>query len=263
MHTRRKSLVAMIVLAILIIVVAIAASWLYHQQPRADTATVAQNTVPGMSTYTDADFGFSFWYPSSAHITKRQADPSLGSAREDSTIMNGKGTSIQGVVEALDFTAYEVYSPSMSILSSVDAGPLGSQNDRYYYDAKEAEWMSFSDGGPRGDVGGVSLVDISNETMGGLPTFGGYTRFAEKVIVALSTTRFLAIYSKCNDATDYLCTTNPQRPYSGLSKFLNSVKTIEAVDPKSAVSADETLDWGQVRAIRDEAYSYGIPVHQE
>jgi hypothetical protein len=221
------------------------------QELASGTLTIKTNddmsvSVPSMSKYTDSDFGFSFWYPTNVDIRKTQPDANSGSTRDHSDIMNGQGTVIQGIVNAPDFTAYEVYSPSMSILSAVDAGPFGSDYDKYFFDKTSHTWMYQNDGGPTGKSGGTNPADVSKNTMGGLHIFQGYTRFGLKVILPLSAHNFLVVYAKCNDATDYSCA-------DGGTKFKTSLQTIVATDPSVAtpVSAAE-----QIAAIQAEKQAY-------
>jgi hypothetical protein len=220
----------------------------------ANTSAVSTNiSVAGMKQYTDSTFGFSFWYPASMQVTKTQPQSNSSSMYDNSTIVNGPNTQVLGVITAPEFTAYEVYSPNMSILSSVDAGPVGSDYDKYFFDTQTHTWMYASDGGPTGAAGGTTAADTSNNTMGGLHIFNGYTRFGYKVIIPLSAEDFLAIYAKCNDATDYTCEGTNGAAASALDRFKASIETIVATNPAVATpvsTAQQTAD------IQTEANAY-------
>jgi hypothetical protein len=213
-------------------------------------------SVHGMSKYTDSSFGFSFWYPisGSVSITPDSFYSSHGTTVSGwSTYMYGPNTSIVKSIEAPEFTIDEVYSPNMSILDAVDAGPFGSDTDKYFFNPSLHTWMEQTDGGPRGGPGGTGPADTSNNTMGGLHILYGYTRFAIKVIIPLSAQHFLAIYSKCNDASDYLCNENDTSVQSAINKFKTSIQTIVATDPLVATPVSAAQ---QTATIQAEAAAY-------
>ncbi len=211
----------------------------------------ASITVAGMQKYTDSNFGFSFWYPNTGSVQVIPTDakqPGID-VNAYSGILYGANTKILKTIQAPEFTINEVYSPNMSILSSVDAGPGGSNYDKYFFDPQTHTWMYASDGGPAQIThGGTTAADVSNNTMGGLHIFQGYTRFGIKNIIPLSAQNFLVFYSKCSDATDYLCSQG-----SGKDKFNKSVQTIVATDPSVATPVSATL---QTQAVQAEANAY-------
>jgi|GEM_PF-5883306 len=206
------------------------------------------SAVPGMSKYTDTDFGFSFWYPSDKKIESTQI-----TAAQDSAYKYGVGAQVVKTIIAPEFSLEEVSSPSMSILSAVDAGCCGSNYDKYFFDTQTHTWMYADDGGPKGGAGGINPADVSKNTMGGLHIFPGYTRFGNKVIIPLSATHFLVLYSACNGASEYDCG-SANDPTSGYSRFYAALKTIVATDPSVAtpVSAAE-----QQAVIQAEKSAYG------
>lgn len=217
-------------------------------------------SVLGMRQYTDSSFGFSFWYPSSMQVTKTQPQLNSGSSVNDSTIMNGPNTQILGVITAPEFTAYEVYSPDMSILSSVDPGPSGSDYDKYFFDTQTHTWMYASDGGPTGVAGGTTAADTSNNTIGGLHVFNGYTRFGYKVIIPLSANDFIVVYAKCNDATNYTCEGTNGAAGTALDRFKASIKTIVAVDPSVATPISVVQQTAIIQAEANTYVGYTAPV---
>jgi len=205
-------------------------------------------SVPGMSEYTDASFGFSFWYPSSDTVV-----PTQYTSVQDGSYLYGTETVIVRHIKAPEFSIDEVVSPTMSVLSSVDPGPFGSDVDKYFFDANTHTWMYTSDGGPKGAAGGTTPADVSNNTMGGLHIFIGYTRFGNKVIIPLSATHFLALSSSCNAATDYDCG-SASDPTSGYNRFMDSVKTIVATDPSVATPVSAAEQQATIQA-EQQAYA--------
>lgn len=147
--------------------------------------------VAGMSKYTDADFGFSFWYPSGLEIENRTTN-SDGS----SFVSNyGSNTKVLRVISAKDnFLIEEVYSPDTSLYYQESPGPFGSDFDHYYFNSQTHTWMDVNDGGPTGKYsGGTQAADISKNTMGGLHMFYGYVRFSSGYVIPLSAQHFLFI----------------------------------------------------------------------
>ncbi len=201
-------------------------------------------SVKGMSKYTDSSFGFSFWYPSSMNVTVAPI------TNDYSSYMYGVNTKVLKTILAPEFRIDEVYSPDTSILSSTDAGPLGSHDNKYFFNFQTHTWMYFSDGSPTGKNSGTSTADVSYNTMGGLHIFNGYTRFGTRVIIPLTAHNFLTLYSKCNDATDYLCSQG-----NGLDRFNKAVKTILATDPLVATPVSQSE---QIKAIQAEADAYVV-----
>jgi hypothetical protein len=193
-------------------------------------------SAPGMSQYTDSSFGFSFWYPSSKQVQKFPPQTNSSNTVDDSGVMYGLGTVILGSISAPDFGASEVYSPSMSILSSVDPGPFGSNIDKYFFDMQSHTWMYTDDGGPKGGAGGTTPADVSKNTMGGLHIFQGYMRFGIKEIIPLSAQHFLVVYIVCDSET-----ADTKANQNCKDRFNTSVQTITATDPSVAtpVSAAE------------------------
>ena len=129
-------------------------------------------SVPGMSEYTDSDFGFSFWYPSTWSVNK---------------IKSGSGS----------FSPWEITiaNPSnnaqnLSILEVTDDS-VADASGSYYFDAQAGVWMH--------QMGGQFLqpADISNNTMGGLHIFPGNG----DSFVPLSASKFLTVSAWNTDST--------------------------------------------------------------
>ena len=197
-----------------------------------DTAPVS---APGMTKYTDSDFGFSFWYPSNWVV-------SIGAPDEyESKFYTGGSISRQifardpangrtGV--AID----EFTSVDRSITDSNPCGPLdGCPNAaRYFFDVGTHTWMVEAQ--YAGSPSVTAAETVSNNTMGGLHIFSGTARFGDDAIVPLSARNFL-IFS----------------PGETGGRYRELVNTVVATDPSVAtpVSAAE-----QIQAIQAERDAY-------
>jgi hypothetical protein len=159
----------------------------------------SQVSVPGMSKYTDSEFGFSFWYPTSWKITERAVtDPTSSGWFQGGTIVkeldlaNPKASDDDppGVI-------IQEFSSSTNSITELghteSASPVGA-DQRYFFDSRTHTWMvdilssAVDDGPPR-----TLPADVSNNTMGGLHIFDGAARHAANCIVALSPTKFLVL----------------------------------------------------------------------
>ena len=199
------------------------------------TNQVSGSSVPGMTKYTDTDFGFSFWYPSGWAVgPDRIGHENL----EDCTIK--KSFSVQGSTSSTGVTIAEYYCPnlSMTLRGANGANPVG-MDFKYYFDKTIHTWMvsDLSDP-PNGSPRTTRPMDVSNNTMGELHIFPGAARFGGDVVIPLSARNFLIISS--NDGGMSLAV----RPFA---------KTVLATDPSVAtpVSAQE-----QTKVIQAEASAY-------
>lgn len=230
--------------------------------PAANAATPVESiSVDGALKYTDESFGFSFLYPASLSVSKRSVLATSTSMFENSKIINGANTVILRVIDAPEILVYEVHSSSMSILSSVDAGPIGSAYNKYYFDTASHAWMYANDGVATGGKNTTTAADISNNTMGGLHILSGYTRFSHKVIIPLSAQNFLVVYSKCNNATDYLCDDKTGTKTTALDRFNAMVRTFSATDPSVATPVGASEQKVRVQAVVDDFAGYITPAH--
>lgn len=190
-------------------------------------------SVPGMSKYTDADFGFSFWYPS-------------GWKMDEAPNTNFTIAYIGGVVKkrwelysTIDgdhsMKIEEYYSPSASITLNAESGCPGghcSTTYRYYFDTNAHTWMQeypLGEGSERGDSytvvpGTTKPADVSHNTMGGLHIFSGGFR-GETMVVPLSAHNFVAV-------TDNPWIVGVFKPYL--------VKTVTALDSSVATPLNVT-----------------------
>src|SRR3989344_2112689 len=104
------------------------------------TKTDADISVPGMSKYT-SDFGYSFWYPSSA-VVDDVTDRFSFFSKSDQTIVKRFSLTVAGVTIIID----EINSPSRTI--DVPGGACGyCAPVKYYFDIATHTWMQqFPDG---------------------------------------------------------------------------------------------------------------------
>lgn len=212
-----------------------------------DTKEVSKSEVKvdGMSKYTDSDFGFSIWHPSNLSVKVSPGD------NTNSERNFGKDTKVVKILDVGDVGIVEVYSPNMSIYGDIldDPSPA-SYYLNYFFDKNKHMWMVATGRGPKGVTSSTTTADISNNTMGGLHIFNGYTRFGIKSIIPLSAHNFLVVGAECNDATEYECGMGIG---SGRDKFEKTIQTITATDPSVAtpVSIEE-----QIKAIKAVAQVY-------
>lgn len=198
-------------------------------------------SVPGMSKYTDTDFGFSFWYPSSWTV---RTEPPLKAS--GSSFGSGVIKKILTVGQSLGqggATITEYLSIDRSI--STSPGACGPASDcpyfvRYYFDTNTHTWMQHeSYGYPDSTESDREFpANVSNNTMGGLHELNGYVRFGSAIIVPLSAKNFLYI-ENAGETGD--------RMYGSI------VNTIVATDPAVAtpVGAAE-----QIKVIQAEKAAY-------
>lgn len=206
-------------------------------------------SISGMSKYTDANFGFSFWYPNNLKVTT--SEPSQ-KAQASATDDYGAETKIVKTVSSPEFFIYEVYSPLMSIYAySIDDPSGESFYENYFFDTNRYVWMVAESNIPNGSPDATTTADVSKNTMGGLHMLGAYTKGSIKVIIPLSTHNFLVLYSGCNDFMDYTCDSGTNG--GGEDKFNKLVQTIAATDPSVATPVSSAE---QIKAIQAEKDAY-------
>jgi hypothetical protein len=173
MKNSQKGSVALIV--IILIVIVLAGGYYFYsvknnQTPQGDmtqnnaTSSTQTNSnsnsneiaVAGMSKYTDGDFGFSFWYPSSWQV--KILDNTHGN------IIHGKLAKILQI--GPDITLEEVHSTDLSITDT--SGKWGPST--YFFNPSTHTWMAHKDNDMIG-ARGTTTADVSNNTMGGLHIF--------------------------------------------------------------------------------------------
>lgn len=183
-------------------------------------------SVPGMSKYTDADFGFSFWYPSSSTITPIHSTPANitdgtggGTFKKNLVIfVGGQSTEIDIVEMQSDTRFFDLWIDKYT-------------TERFYFDRSTHTWMHVlvgADGWP---------AEVSTNTMGGLHMLSfNFVPSTNNQVIPLSANAFLYI--------------------SNVDKKMNILpltKTIVATDPSVAtpVSAAE-----QIATIQAEQKAY-------
>ena len=209
--------------------------------PPAPTHRDYTSATTSMSQYTDTDFGFSFWYPSSWTVTK-----TTPTSKDDQGWF--KDGSVMSVLEvhgtrwSNGVTIEEFYSPSLAITElgeTMSASPVGV-DQTYYFDTHAHAWMykNLTDETNR-PSGTISPADISHNTMGGLHIFEGAARYATNVIVPLSASNFLDI-SLNGDI--------------GFADERYLADTITATDPSVATPTSTEV---QLQTIQAEKDAYG------
>jgi DKNYY family len=159
----------------------------------------AQIAVPGMSRFTEAGFGFSFWYPAAWKVTGEPVPnpPSNGWFR-DATIV--RVLQIRNPEAALDqeqppgVILRELLAPGgLTELGTESASPVGV-DQKYYFDSGTRQWMyTRLSEAPDGAPPATHPAKLLQRTMGGLPVFWGAERHGAEVIVPVDRSHFLAM----------------------------------------------------------------------
>jgi len=183
----------------------------------------SSSLVPTMSKYTDADFGFSFWYPSSWRVAVGHYGVELyDSQGRDTDLGITKNTPTNGKL----------------LLPGYACGPAeGCVDLTYYFDATTHTWME-----QRGTQTPIP-TNVSTNTMGGLHMLNGNIRFGLGTVIPLSAHNFLMV-----DAS-------PGGLGGGEHNFQDYLaKTIVATDPSVATPVSLVE---QTATIQAEATKYG------
>ncbi len=187
--------------------------------------------VSGMKNYTDSDFGFSFWYPSSWSVN-------TGNAQYGNTTVKRLGIY---PLNQPDLGVYldEVIPSDRSI--GVGNSAKSGMVEKYYFDASAHTWMySHTDeSGIQGDKVFTGPANVSTNTMGGLHMFTGAGTFGENIAVPLSATRFVV------------------SEVTGENNPLQLVKTIVATDPSVATPVSASQQREIIQAEKDDYCSLG------
>lgn len=192
-------------------------------------------SVAGMKQYTDSNFGFSFWYPSSWTVQNGSIqDTYVGGTVQKTLIVSPDSNTSRGDAIVIN----EFNSPTREIMIARDlCSPMNGSfvaAHRYYFDTNAHTWMietpaytgqSERDGSTYSVPASTKAADVSNNTMGGLHMLGagcsGY-------VIPLSAKNFV-VYSFYSHNVG---------PY-----YENIAKTILATDPSVAtpVSTGEQI----------------------
>lgn len=149
------------------------------------TPSVTANTY-GMVQYTDPEFNFSFWYPSSWQI--------LPTTTKDTVSFPG-GTLVKTLqVGSLgDIMIYVINSAAQTITDEQNGHASPIAQTKYFYNSTSQQWMvAYPEGINSGTSGATTTAIISNTTMSGLVMLPTGRRF-DTNIIPLSMTKFLVV----------------------------------------------------------------------
>jgi hypothetical protein len=149
------------------------------------TSPVVANTY-GMVQYTDPDFGFTFWYPSSWQI--------LPTTTKDTTSFPG-GTLVKTlqVGSPGGVMIYVVNSTAQTITDEQNGHASPIAKTKYFYNSASQQWMvAYPEGMNSGAPVATTTANVSNTTMSGLVMLPSGRRF-DTSIIPLSTTIFLVV----------------------------------------------------------------------
>jgi hypothetical protein len=189
--------------------------------------------VQGLKKFTDAAFGFSFWYPASWDLEQTAVFDST--TYPDGVVK--KKISLSHDQDGIQIEEFESPLRSITDATGVGACPV-CVTTKYYFDTTLHEWMvTYPNGTGSGMPPGISMrADVSMNTMGGLHMFSGSRRFGSNTIVPLSARRFLVLTSDVG--TDPI-----QRVFA---------KTILATDPSVATPADASVQKATLDALSED-----------
>src|SRR5262245_48396323 len=187
-------------------------------------------SIPGMTRYEDAEFGFSFWYPSAWTITIQPVSncaqrPRASTCPGDPGWLQG-GTIVKQVLvgnpqSGVVIQEFRSSSSGITELGATDsASPVG-EDVTYFFDPATRTWMqTISKSQVREETPlPVTLpADVSQKTIGGLALLRGARRFGANSIVPLNASRFLVVETAELGGLD--------------QRYL--AKTIVATDPSAA-----------------------------
>ncbi len=201
-------------------------------------------SVSGMLQYTDSIFGFSFWYPATWSVQKKEAfdtNPEKtyegGSLIETITVSPPQGSSYGIAIE--EFVSADKSIKDNSVCGPADGCPSAI---RYYFDSSIHTWMkdSYFDYGQYSSPTKTAPADVSVNSMGGLHILRGNARFGDNVIVPLSAKNFLVVHN-VGVGTNSI-------------KFL--ANTILALDPAVATPVSSAQQIQTIQAEGNEYASY-------
>jgi len=194
-------------------------------------------TVNGMKQYTDSNFGFSFWYPSTWTVQETAMKGAYAGGTVQKTLTIAP-PSVPNVRNGDAITIDEFYSPTREISIAKDlCSPMSGSSvaaHRYYFDTNTHTWMvevpaytgqSERDGSQYSVPASTKAADVSNNTMGGLHMLGAG---CSGTVIPLSAQNFVVfLFNSRNVGPDYI----------------NIAQTITATDPSVAtpVSSNEQI----------------------
>ncbi len=149
------------------------------------TPSVPPNTY-GMTQYTDSNFGFTFWYPSSWKI--------ISTTTKDTASFPG-GTLVKTIQVGSPggVMIYVVNSTAQTITDEQNGHASPIAQTKYFYSSTLGKWMvAYPEGIAAGISRATTTANISNTTMSGLIMLPSGRRF-DTSIIPLSTTNFLVV----------------------------------------------------------------------
>jgi len=199
-------------------------------------STTNKISVAGMKQYTDSNFGFSFYYPSTWTVQSITTKNNYtgGTVQKTLTIAPPGSSGEPGYVVTID----EFSSPTREITIAIDlCSPMSGSfvaAHRYYFDTNTHTWMvevpaytgqSERDGSQYSVPASTKAADVSNNTMGGLHMLGAGCSGS---VIPLSAKNFVVFLFNSRDVGPY---------------YINIAKTITAADPFVAtpVSTNEQI----------------------
>jgi hypothetical protein len=207
-----------------------------------------KTAVPGMSQFTDAEFGYSFWYPSAWKVVDEPvSDPTrqvwFPDARIIKELQIRNAASSDHSDQLAGVIVQELLAPNGLTELGRSKSPSPVRVDgRYFFDSETRRWMhSTLSELPDGTPPGTPPAEISRRTIGGLPIFWGAVRGGAEVIVPLDKSHFLAI-SPFEDPINH-------------DSHIYLAATVVATDPRAGQRA---RDPQQAQAVRREAVKLGI-----
>jgi hypothetical protein len=215
-------------------------------QTQSSTPVSQTVSVSGMSEYTDSNFGFSFWYPSSWTVSIDRSIPSgfyasLSGDTYQRLVLNDGGSQFYMYIDEVNSSNQSIDVPATEgTMGCVNAG--GCNTLLYYFDAGVHAWMltnpthtgqSGKDGSEFSIATTTQLADVSQNTMGGLHMLSAGDKYGQ-IIIPLSADRFVVLIGE-------------QAVNTPLAK------TIVATDPSVATPVSAAQ---QVQVIQAEQQAY-------
>ncbi len=263
--------VGMWLLIVLALLVVIGAVYFFGYPQTSSPTGTATTTSPvvintyGMAQYTDSDYGFTFWYPSSWQIIPTVANDIT--SFPGGTLVKTLQVGSQGGV-----TINIVNSTAHTITDEQNGHASPIEQTKYFYDSSSGEWMvAYPEGTNTGTTGATTTANISNTTMSGLIMLPSGRRF-DTSIIPLSTTNFLVVSDGGGSNATVLAKTVSLTDVSVDSTTLSVALQAEAntytETPKSTTSNSNiqqlnapgsvSLQSGDIAEIRNESFYFTL-----
>jgi hypothetical protein len=194
MQTNKGFISAVALLCIAIVALAAVGYFVFVKPTSAPTFSDTQiqtdtpdtTSIPGMTKYTDSEFGFSFWYPSNwiigmTDVKKEHVSYAGGAVTKRLRVAVSTGK---------EFTIDEFNSPTASISPGYSGSTGGGCRITYSFSNNLHQWMLSTS---ECDGSQITAADISHNTMGGLHKLQGAAHLNPQIIVPLSAHNFIVI----------------------------------------------------------------------